>query len=285
MKLNLFRILCLTFLISHTAIGQIDSCNYSDTLHNSIFHEITDQIDYGLDDASGLFSRLSETTSTDLVYTAGFIGGLAAAFTLDQGVRDVVSRNQNSATKSITDIGERYGNVIYAGALSFGLFTTGLLLDNQKIENTGRVLFEALLIAGGTAQIIKIVSGRSRPFTNEGSAAFNFFELDNPHNSFPSGHTVVAFTTTAVLAATIKNVYASIGLYGLAGLTAYQRIYSDNHWFSDTILAAALGTVIGNALVMINDMRFENSSQRKIDLNISPSIVRSGIGLNLSINF
>jgi membrane-associated phospholipid phosphatase len=285
MKLNLLKILSLTLFVSQTLIAQIDSCNYCDTLHNSIYHEIGDQIDYGLDDASQLFSRFSETSSTDLVYTAGFIGGLAAAFTLDQEIRDAVSHNQNSTTKSITDFGEKYGNVIFTGALSLGLFTTGLLTDNQKIENTGRVLFEALLIAGGTAQIIKIISGRSRPFTNEGSTAFNFFEFDNPHNSFPSGHTVVAFTMSSVLAASIKNIYASIGLYALAGLTSYQRIYSDNHWFSDTILAAALGITVGNLLVFINDERFENSSQGKIDLNISPSIARSGIGLNLLINF
>lgn len=285
MKLTLLKILCSILFISQTLTAQSDSCKYSDSSSNSTHLGISDQINYGFDDASELFSRISEIRSTELVYTAGFIGGLTAAFTLDQEIRNTVSHNQNSTTKSITDIGEKYGNVIFSGALSFGLFSTGLLFKNQKLENTGRVLFEALLVAGSTAQIIKIVSGRSRPFTNEGSNAFNFFEFDNAHNSFPSGHTVVAFTTSSVLAASIKNTYASIGLYALAGLTSYQRIYSDNHWFSDTILAAALGITVGNLLVIINDERFENSSQGKIDLDISPSIVPSGIGINLSLRF
>ncbi|MBK6914894.1 MAG: phosphatase PAP2 family protein [Ignavibacteriales bacterium] len=285
MKLNLFKILSLTIFVSHTLIAQTDSCNYSDSLHNSIYHEIGDQIDYGLDDASRFFSRFSETNSTDLIYTAGFIGGLAAAFTLDQEIRDAVSHNQNSTTKSITDFGEKYGNVIFAGTLSLGLFTTGLLTHNREIENTGRVLFEALLIAGGTSQIIKIISGRSRPFTNEGSTTFNFFEFDNPHNSFPSGHTVVAFTTSSVLAASIKNIYASIGLYTLAGLTAYQRIYSDNHWFSDTVLAAGLGTFIGNLLVLVNDERRENTKNKNLGFKFSPIISPSGYGINLAVNF
>lgn len=285
MKSNLFKILYLILLASQTLTAQIDSSKSTDSSSNSIHSEIGDQINYGFDDASAFFSRISQINSTDLVYTAGFMGGLTAAFFLDNEVRDVVSHNQNSTTKSITDIGEKYGNVIFSGALSFGLFTTGLLFKNQKIENTGRVLFEALLIAGSTAQIIKILSGRSRPFTNEGSANFNFFEFDNPHNSFPSGHTVVAFTTSSVLAASLKNTYASIGLYALAGLTSYQRIYSDNHWLSDTILAAALGITVGNLLVIINDERFDNSSQGKIDLNISPSMVPSGIGINLSLVF
>jgi membrane-associated phospholipid phosphatase len=100
---------------------------------------------------------------------------------------------------------------------------------------------------------------------------FNFFETDFDHTSFPSGHTVVAFTTSSVLAATIKNTYASIALYSLAGLTAYQRIYSNNHWFSDTVLAAIIGTVVGNALVKINEDR---ASEQDIEnkFSIHPSI-------------
>jgi len=285
MNINLFKIFFLLLLVSQDLMAQIDSCNFSDSSHNSIYNEISDQINFGLDDASSLLSCISETNSTSLIYTAGFIGGLAAAFSLDQEIRDAVSHNQNSSTKSITDFGEKYGNVIFAGALSFGLFTTGLLIENQKIENTGRVLSEALLIAGSAAQIIKIVSGRSRPFTNEGSTNFNFFEFDNPHNSFPSGHTVVAFTTSSVLAASIKNIYASIGLYALAGLTSYQRIYSDNHWFSDTVLAAGLGTAIGNFLVMVNENHHENTKNKNLSFKISPLITPSGYGINLALNF
>jgi len=106
--------------------------------------------------------------------------------------------------------------------------------------------------------------------------------MDNAHNSFPSGHTIAAFTTSSVLAATIKNTYASIALYSLAGLTAYQRIYSNNHWFSDTVLAAIIGTVVGNALVRINDNRF-NKEAPDNRISILPGINQFGVNLNFSI--
>ncbi len=111
---------------------------------------------------------------------------------------------------------------------------------------------------------------------------FDLFKTDNPHNSFPSGHTVVAFTTSSVLAASIKNTYASIALYSLAGLTAYQRIYSNNHWFSDTVLAAIIGTVVGNALVKINDDRFDQD-EKEGRINISPGYNQFEFQLTFSL--
>lgn len=285
MKQNIFKILFFFLFLSQTVIAQTDSLKNTDTLYNPIFLRTGAQIDYGLNDASELFLKISEADNNDLLYTGLFIGGLAASFTLDDEIRNINLHNQNASTKTITDLGEKYGNGLYAGALSIGLFITGLLIDNEKMTTTGRILFEALLVAGTTAQIIKIVSGRSRPFNNEGSEAFNFFKFDNPHNSFPSGHTVVAFATSSVLASSIKNIYASIGLYAIAGLTSYQRIYSDNHWLSDTILAAGLGTVVGNLLVMINDERNDKTQNNQINFNFAPAVFPTGAGINFTLNF
>ena len=256
----------------------------SDSTNNffdSRINEIGHQINYSLDDGAKLFELVTNLDNTDLIYSAAFVLGTAASFSLDKELKNVSARNQNSAMNSVTDVGENYCNGLYSVLLSAGLFTTGLLTENKKIENTGRILFEALLVSGAAVQIIKIVSGRSRPFLDDGPFMFDLFKTDNPHNSFPSGHTVVAFATSSVLAASIKNTYASIALYSLAGLTAYQRIYSNNHWFSDTVLAAIIGTVIGNTLVKINDERFDEESDNK--LIIQPMFNQFGIHLNFAV--
>jgi hypothetical protein len=256
----------------------------SDSTENyfqSRINEIGHQINYSLDDGARLFERATNLDNTDLIYSAAFVLGTAASFSLDKELKNVSARNQNSTMNSVTDVGENYGNGLYSVLLSAGLFTTGLLTENKKIENTGRILFEALLVSGAAVQLIKIVSGRSRPFLDEGPFRFDLFKTDNPHNSFPSGHTVVAFATSSVLAASIKNTYASIALYSLAGLTAYQRIYSNNHWFSDTVLAAIIGTVVGNTLVKINEERFDEESNNK--LSIQPMFNQFGIHLNFAL--
>jgi len=262
--------------------AQNNNSDSTDSYFDSRIKEVGNQINYSIDDGARLFNRVAGFDKTDWIYTTAFLLGTAASFSLDTDIRDLAARNQNSTMNAITEIGEKYGNGVYAVLLSAGLFTTGLLFENQKVENTGRILFEGLLVSGALVQVIKIVSGRSRPFLNEGPFMFNFFETDFDHTSFPSGHTVVAFTTSSVLAATIKNTYASIALYSLAGLTAYQRIYSNNHWFSDTVLAAIIGTVVGNALVKINEDR-ANEEDSKNKFSIQPSFNQFGLQINFSM--
>jgi hypothetical protein len=262
--------------------AQNNNSDSTDSYFDSRIKEVGNQINYSLDDGVRLFNSVADFDKKDWIYTTAFLAATAASFALDTEIKGVAARNQNSTMNSITEIGEKYGNGVYAAILSAGLFTTGLLFENQKVENTGRILFEGVLVSGALVQVIKIVSGRSRPFLNEGPFMFNFFETDYDHTSFPSSHTVVAFTTSSVLAATIKNTYASIALYSLAGLTAYQRIYSNNHWFSDTVLAAIIGTVVGNALVKINEDR-ANEEGVENKFSIHPSINQFGLQINFSM--
>ena len=271
----------LLIVLTYPIQPQSNDPDSTKSYFESRISEIGNQINYSLDDGARLFERATNLDNTDLIYSAAFVLGTAASFSLDKELKNVSARNQNSTMNSVTDVGENYGNGLYSVLLSAGLFTTGLLTENKKIENTGRILFEALLVSGAAVQIIKIVSGRSRPFLDEGPFMFDLFKTDNPHNSFPSGHTVVAFATSSVLAASIKNTYASIALYSLAGLTAYQRIYSNNHWFSDTVLAAIIGTVVGNTLVKINEERFDEESDNK--LSIQPMFNQFGIHLNFAV--
>lgn len=277
---NCFHIGILLSIWSSTFQAQSNNADSTYSYFNSRVNEIGNQINYSLDDGVKLFKGITNFDNNDLFYSGALVLTAAASFTLDKEMKSLAMRNQNTMAKSVTDIGEHYGNGLYSVLLSAGLFTTGLLTDNEKIKNTGRILFEALLVSGAAVQIIKIVSGRSRPFLNDGPFMFNLFKTDNPHNSFPSGHTVVAFATSSVLAATIKNSYASIILYSLAGLTAYQRIYSDNHWFSDNVLAAIIGTVVGNALVEINDERFDGEKNR---FSLHPEFNSFGVQLMFSL--
>lgn len=285
MKKNPHIIFLITILLSCSSIAQVDSVKLSSIFLKEENSEIDIQINYSLDDGNKLLNRISSFDETDLFYSSLFLAGTASSFLLDDEIRDIAYKNQTSTMNSVTKVGEIYGNGYFSLILSAALFSSGLLLNNSDLKNTGRILAEALIISGVSIQIIKIVSGRSRPFTKEGNNSFEFFEIDSPHNSFPSGHTLAAFTTSSVLAASIKNVYASIALYSMAGLTAYQRIYSDNHWFSDTVLAALIGTFAGNILARINDERFEETRENKIIFNIYPTVSPSQMGLILILNF
>lgn len=62
-------------------------------------------------------------------------------------------------------------------------------------------------------------------------------------NSFPSGHTAVAFTGAEILWQEYKNESLWVGIsgYSLATFTAYMRIYNQRHWASDVLAGAGIG--------------------------------------------
>jgi membrane-associated phospholipid phosphatase len=213
-----------------------------------------------------------------LIVAASTTAATGALFFLDEDVRDLSKRNHTEFQDRLLKIGDAYGNGIYALGLSGLLYVGGSILDQNEMKTTGRVLGEAIVIAGLTSELIKVFIGRSRPYTERGAFSFKFFEFNNDYNSLPSGHTIIAFTVSTVLAEEIDNVYASIALYSLAGLTAYQRIYSDNHWFSDTFLGAVLGYGIGHFFVKIN-----KTSCTQSEFSIIPFIQQDNLFLSARI--
>jgi membrane-associated phospholipid phosphatase len=98
--------------------------------------------------------------------------------------------------------------------------------------------------------IIKWISGRTRPFKLEPTTREAFpFTLQPFRNgleglfsqknlAFPSGHTMVAFSTAAALA--ILWPRWRLLFYAAAALVAAERVLENAHWLSDVVGAAGL---------------------------------------------
>nr|WP_244825042.1 phosphatase PAP2 family protein [Carboxylicivirga mesophila] len=63
------------------------------------------------------------------------------------------------------------------------------------------------------------------------------------YNSFPSGHTAIAFMGAEFLWQEYKHhsIWYGIGGYSVASATGLFRIYNDRHWFGDVIAGAGIG--------------------------------------------
>ena len=185
----------------------------------------------------------------------------------------------------VTDISEKFGNAKYGTILSGALYVGGLIGGDNYTRQTGQMLAEAMLFNGLVSTGAKMMFGRTRPFVNEGSYAIEMFEFETEfeETSLPSGHTSTAFTIATVLSNRFDNTYASIALYSMASLTAFQRIYVDKHWFSDTILGAALGTVIGLKVVKLHEKHPKVNDG--LSYSIYPQIDSSNYGIGLVVQF
>jgi len=221
----------------------------------------------------------------DFILSGIIVGATALSFTIDNSVRNGIRNFHSSLLDKITGVGESFGNGKYVLAISGALYIGGYLNNDNELRKTGLMLAEAIFLNGIVTEGLKIITGRSRPFLNEGNTEIDFFEFEfaKDENSLPSGHTSTAFTVATVLSERINNTYASIALYSLAGLTAFQRIYDDKHWISDTILGATLGTVIGLKIIDLNSEDEGGDSIVKMD--ITP-VVNNGIyGVGIVLKF
>ena len=238
----------------------------------------------GIDDFGNYFTSPLHFSKNTWVKIGGVTAIAGLSFFADNSVRTAVSKNHSTFQDNLVKIGDNYGKGIIPAGLAVGLYGIGFFTNNYEIKSTGQILFESLAAAGITVTALKVIIGRSRPYLEQGNHNFSPFNTDNDYNSLPSGHVIVAFTTSTVLAEKIDNVYASIALYGLATLTAYQRIYSDNHWFSDTFLGAVLGVAIGKYFVHLDNKRRDHN-ESKFSYHLSPNLINGGLGINFSLTF
>ena len=170
----------------------------------------------------------------DILLASLVVAATGATMSIENQVRADVSKMHNKSFDKFNVVTEHFGRPIYGSILSGFLYSTGLIFHDKYVKETGQMLAEAIIANGIYTEVLKITLGRARPFTNEPKTDIDFleFELETNENSLPSGHTSTAFTIATVLSERLDNIYASVTLYSLASLTAYQRIYSDVNWLS-----------------------------------------------------
>lgn len=189
----------------------------------------------------------------------GAIGETAVAQPLDLRVRQVVRSEAwqaNTALGALSDAGNTWGapGVILLGT---GLWLGGRLADDPQMATIGFRAFEAIGVSGVITGTIKGIVGRARPRISPTDAGDMRFlrgaREGNEYQAFPSGHTTAAFAFAAAVTAETRRLAPerarTVGLttYGLATVTAFARMYSDAHWFTDVLAGAAVGIVTGNA--------------------------------------
>ncbi len=215
-------------------------------------------------DAGSFFSSPLHFSDDDILLTGIIVGGSATLFFLDDEVRSFTNRNQTLLGNDVADISRIYGETFFGVGLSAGIYGVGLFSKNKELRTTGFMVFESLAFSAAITHTLKVIIGRSRPYTNDGSTQFQGIQFVEEHVSLPSGHSTAAFALSTVLAKQIKNNYATIGLYSLATLTALSRVYTDVHWTSDIFLGAAIGVVTGNFVSRIHLHESGQSSMRII---------------------
>jgi len=135
-----------------------------------------------------------------------------------------------------------FGAVLWLGARTF---------KRRALARVGLRGVEGLALASAVGGIVKGLAGRARPFVTPGEPwhwEFNRGWSEAQFFSMPSGHTAatIAFAVGVMLAtvewAPRRRLALAGPLLASALVVAFARMYANQHWLSDVVAAAVLGT-------------------------------------------
>ena len=144
----------------------------------------------------------------------------------------------------------RLGGGINPAIIVIFFIVAGVAYRRRRWFGYGVAMAMAAISAGVFAQIVKYAVGRTRPELWLGA-----FHYARRSASFPSGHTIAAFTIGGVLMIAARNPALRIAAFVLACGVAAARVFAFRHWPSD-VLASAL---IGLMAAWVADLSFERN--------------------------
>ena len=164
------------------------------------------------------------------------------------------------------------------------------MMPMQEWPTIGVMYAETMLLANGIKEWIKLLVYRARPYMY-----FDGYPMDKVMNgdwncSFLSGHTTLAFASAAFTTLVYCQCYPESNLqflvaglsFGFALATGALRVASGNHFLSDVIAGAVLGTACGFLVPLLHTQNFYNSFQRRAG---GTSAGLSPAGLSFSFSF
>ncbi len=240
---------------------------------NQNFEIIKQDFNHFVNTGKTIFRQPLNWESKDWQLLAGITAGTALSVLADNSLKTIVQENQSKIATNIFKIDDYYGSS-YSFLIPFSAYSIGYFTENKDLRQLGLHTAEAIAYSGLITLSLKFIIGRNRPFMENGALKFNPFSIKNEFNSLPSGHTTVAFAISTVMANYSDNIYWKVAWFSLAGATGFARIYNNQHWFSDVILAGIVGYSVAD-FITNNDHKTQNAEK----LTIIPTTDRLFISL------
>ncbi|HEY6975970.1 MAG TPA: phosphatase PAP2 family protein [Chitinophagaceae bacterium] len=156
-------------------------------------------------------------------------------------LKKINPQNPNSGTMKVLT------NSSYpiAVATPISLLAAGYIQKDKRLQHKGWEAAGSLLIAAVITEGLKYTVNRDRPYEKYPGEVFpNSIETDP---SFPSGHASLAFSTATTLTLEFKKWYIAVPSYAWAAGVSYSRMYLGQHYPTDIIGSAIVGS--GSAIL------------------------------------
>ncbi|MDB5192393.1 MAG: phosphatase family protein [Segetibacter sp.] len=122
--------------------------------------------------------------------------------------------------------------------LPAAMLATGFFTHDKKLREESLEMFGSLVITFVATEGLKRLVDRQRPYQKYTGVFPDEYE---DGESFPSGHTSVAFSTATSLSINHPKWYVIVPAYGWAVGVGYSRMYLGQHYPTDLLGSAIVG--------------------------------------------
>jgi membrane-associated phospholipid phosphatase len=192
----------------------------------------------------------------NLIPTAAVLGTTAALTLVDPPEASYFRRTSAFHWFNSTFTGNATAIATIAAPVS--LYAAGLIRKDSKMQQTALFAGEAVADAEVLTTVFKSATRRVRPAAIPimGNYSDSWFDSGGPvyrgSGSFPSGHTIAAFSVATVISRSYGKGHRWVlyAAYGLAALVGGSRLSLSSHFLSDVFMGAALGYSISRFTVL-----------------------------------
>lgn len=161
-------------------------------------------------------------------------------------------------------------------------FAAALTLGNMGLK--ARHGLKQRAIAGGMAIAVSQIFVNSLKYTTRTERPDH-----SKRNSFPSGHTTMAFVGAEMLWQEYheQSPWIAYAGYAVAAGTGFMRMYNNRHWLSDVIAGAGFGILSTKLAYWLYPKIFQTTDHnRQTALNIAPTLCgEKSIGVAATVDF
>lgn len=153
-----------------------------------------------------------------------------------------------------------------------------IVIPNSEILPLAVMYAETALLTQGTCEILKMAVNKPRPYMY--FDGYPQKEVDNGDwcCSFPSKHTAFAFTAATFATYTVCKYFPSSpwrfavtgGSYAIAAAVGILRIASGNHFITDVLTGAAIGSLYGFVVPWVHSL-LTTKENEKFNAGLSPA--------------
>jgi len=198
-------------------------------------------------------------TAGDALLAGGILLSARFVHKLDARYMHRLQDSSTQANRRLQLLAKTVRVAVAPGAYIIGtsLYAAWRVSKDERLAELGLHGVESLVVGEVTATVIKTVAGRARPYVNGNPDDYHFGRgfSNGDYKSFPSGHTVAAFAAAAAVTSE-TSAWAPgqrwiVGpiMYGGAAMVGMSRMYNNQHWASDVIVGAGIGTLAGLKVV------------------------------------